>query len=251
MDSPIEKGARTDHDRDGKSNGVNGIPHDGLKDTDKVKGRSDLVNGGYTSDADAQDLSAQPSPPQGGELAPRFRMNDLPNEIIHITQGYYSLSDLITRLAQMTHKELQELILSMAKMPVPSAAMNGNASSATGSAVDDTSPENLQKKDALLSFAQLWHTKWTKALIITNWAQRAEDVSKLIDIKSHIDQIRMQYDAVLQDMINVKRGLTWSRLPNPDLKTALQVLSTGEGSWMPEVCGCIWIVHTSRANGAS
>jgi mediator of RNA polymerase II transcription subunit 14 len=64
----------------------------------------------------------------------------------------------------------------------------------------------------------------------------SENVSKLIDLKLHIDSERNLYDTALYQMSEVKRNLMFARAPNPDLKTAVEVLSTGKASWMPDVC---------------
>lgn len=159
-------------------------------------------------------------------------MNDLPEEIVHITHGFVPLSLLLTRLAQVTHNSLQDKMAELAKMPLPATAVNGN--SAAGG-LDDSSSENLRKKGNLASFAQDLHGKWLKALVITEWSRKSEMVSKLIDLKFHIDQQRILYDASLDNIVNVKRDLTFARMPSPDLKTALQVLSTGKAPWMPDV----------------
>lgn len=193
---------RTDHDRQ-HANGVTdqiGAPNKG-----KAKASSDLM-----------------------------RMNDLPDEIVHITQGFIPLSAFLTRLAQLTHNSLQDKMTELAKMPIPASAVNG-ASSFTSGAPDDTSAENLRKKASLLHFTQDMHAKWVKALVITEWSRKSEMVSKLIDLKFHIDQQRILYDVALDSMVNVKRDLSFARMPSPDLKTALQILSTGSAPWIPDV----------------
>ncbi|KAM3435920.1 hypothetical protein MY4824_004582 [Beauveria thailandica] len=199
---------RTDHDRP-SSNAKDVVDQRAAPD-DKGKGKAS----GNSSD-----------PP---------RMNDLPDEITHITQGFIPLSAFLTRLAQVTHNSLQEKVAELSKMPIPASALNGGATNLTSSAPDDTSAENLRKKATLLHFAQDMHAKWVKALVITEWSRRANMVSKLIDLKFHMDQLRVHYDMCLDKMVNVKRDLTYARMPAPDLKTALQVLSTGSAPWIPD-----------------
>ncbi|KAI5867060.1 MED14-domain-containing protein [Durotheca rogersii] len=138
------------------------------------------------------------------------RMNDLPDEIQHITQGFVPLGLLLSRLAQKTHNQLVDEIMALAKMPAPTPALNGNSGHA-GTAIDDTSAENLNKKARLLNFVQEKHAEWVKAA----------SVSKLIDLMNHINMQR-------------KLDLTFARVPNPDLQTALHVLSTGAAPWMPD-----------------
>ncbi|KAI3342738.1 mediator complex subunit MED14 [Ustulina deusta] len=181
-------------------------------------------------------LNGNPTNAGGSQSPAPFtsRMNDLPDEIQHITQGFVPLSVLLSRLAQQTHNQLGDEIMALAKMPVPSSAMNGNTVN-TDVSSDDNSPENLNKKVRLLNFVQERHGEWVKALVIANWSRKAEPVSKLIDLMHHINKTRAIYQGSLDYMINIKRDLTYARIPNPDLRTALHVLSTGQAPWMPEL----------------
>lgn len=161
-------------------------------------------------------------------------MSDPASEIVHITQGYIPLSKVLTRLAQSTHNALQDQIAALAKMPLPTAAMNGN-STVPNSDVEDGSGENIAKKTSILNFAMREHRKWVKALVITEWSRKADMVSKLIDLRFHLQGQEVLFSGALDVMGHVKRDLTFARMPSPDLKTALQVLSTGEAAWMPDV----------------
>ncbi|KAM0459634.1 hypothetical protein ACHAPV_005348 [Trichoderma viride] len=233
MESGGQNGALSDHHKDSAVNGVNGVKSvDGSKAApDKGKAPvtatanngSDAVNGGAAGGLRTDSPGEQVS-----------RMNDLPDEIVHITQGFIPISLLLTRLAQSTHNMIQDKIAELAKMPISTAATNGSTNY-TQSAPDDTSMENLKKKGVLLNFIQDMHSKWVKALVITEWSRKASMVSKLIDLKFHVDQQRLLYDAALDNIINVKRDLTYARMPSPDLKTALQILATGKAPWMPDL----------------
>lgn len=161
-------------------------------------------------------------------------MSDPAGEIVHITQGYIPLSKVLTRLAQSTHNALQDQIAALAKMPLPAAAMNGN-STVLNSDVEDGSGENIAKKTSILNFAMREHRKWVKALVITEWSRKADMVSKLIDLRFHLQGQEVLFSGALDVMGHVKRDLTFARMPSPDLKTALQVLSTGEAAWMPDL----------------
>ncbi|OAA63959.1 glucose-6-phosphate dehydrogenase [Cordyceps fumosorosea ARSEF 2679] len=162
------------------------------------------------------------------------RMNDLPDEIVHVTQGFVPLSLFLTRLAQVSHNSLQDKVAELAKMAIPASALNGTATNLTASGPDDVSAENLRKKATLLHFAQDMHAKWVKALVITEWSRQAPLVSKLIDLKFHMDQLKVSYDMCIDKTANVKRDLSYARLPAPDLKTALQILSTGSAPWISD-----------------
>lgn len=209
MENGVQNGVATNHDRN--SNGV------------------------FASQAAA---SAQPT---GAAMANGantgtsnpWRMNDLPDEILHISDGFIPVADILSKLAQKTHNQLQIKILELAKMPLPSAVTNGNSAHPDGQ-LDDRSTENLAKKSTLLEFVQDTHAKFVKALVIAAWSRNAATVSKLIDVMSFMTLKLGFYEAALEKLINMKRDLTYARIPCPDLQTALQVLSAGEASWMPD-----------------
>ena len=235
MDNGDRNGSHTNHDRDERPNGINGevsVAEKGL-----VKGKEPQQNMTPTSPTGPYALNGVESQlPDSGSVIPadmQEQINQLPEEIIHITQGYMPLSALLTRFAQKTHSELAAKIMELAQMPVPASAVNGSASLAPA---DDNSAENVNKKHRLLEFTQNAHTDWTKAFVITSWSRNSDEVSKLIDLKWHLDQQGLLYNFTIGSLAEVRRELGAARIPNPDLKTALQVLSSGKAPWMPEVC---------------
>lgn len=216
----------------------NGL-HNGLPTNhDRNRDHGQLANGS-TGDMKAMvngNGDATMNQPQRSPMPSASRMNDLPDEIQHITQGFVPLGVLVSRLAQTTHNSLQERITALARIQVSGAppAVNGNAAHSS-SLSDDVTPENLTKKTELLNFIQATHARWVKALVIAAWSRKAEPVSKLIDLYNCINVQKNEYEVGLNSLMNVKRDLTFARLQNPDLKTALQVLATGDASWMPDL----------------
>src|SRR5690348_11358035 len=98
-----------------------------------------------------------------------------PDELQHISDTVIPLSLLLSRLAQFSHTKLQELILNLASKPLPhptangsingivNSGANGSAKSAAGvpsPALEDTSPESLEKKTMILNFVQDLHARW-------------------------------------------------------------------------------------------
>ncbi|KAI5927684.1 mediator complex subunit MED14-domain-containing protein [Camillea tinctor] len=236
MENGLRDALPTNHDRlNGQhANGQNGLTSRSSGSGGGSGGNTaanGMVNG--VSNGNGNSAGMDSDQPQRSAYG-SSRMNDLPDEIQHITQGYVPLGVLLSRLAQQTHNQLSDEIMALAKMPMSAPAVNGN--SAYGdSTSEDASAENLSKKVRLLNFVQEKHAEWVKALVITNWSRKAEPVSKLIDLMHHINMQRKKYDDSLDYMINVKRDLTFARVPNPDLKTALYVLSTGTAPWMPDL----------------
>ncbi|KAI1338631.1 mediator complex subunit MED14-domain-containing protein [Xylariaceae sp. FL0016] len=227
MENGIRDSLPTNHDR---SNGqlANGTSSFASQPS------SDHLNGPVSGPSHENAMVNGNGTPAKADTAPPgpSRMNDLPDEIQHITQGYIPLGGLLSRLAQQTHNQLSDEIMALAKMPGPLPAVNGHSSHLEG--LDDASAENLNKKVRLLNFVQEKHGDWVKALVITNWSRKAAPVSKLIDLSQHINTQRYLYDQSLDYMINIKRDLTYARLPNPDLRTALHTLSRGDAPWMPD-----------------
>ncbi|KAI6502084.1 mediator complex subunit [Pyricularia oryzae] len=190
-------------------------------------------HGGDTKAISSSEIVQQQTPARSLQSDNPFRMNDLPDEIVHITENFLSLNQLLSRLAQRSHNELEDTIRSLAKKPLPMPPMlNGNADHNT---IEDLSNENLDKKVTLLKFAQEQHAKWVKALVITDWSKKASTLSKLIDLKVHMHTQMEKYDFVLDRMMHNKRNLAYARLPSPDLKTALEVLANGDAPWMPDL----------------
>lgn len=240
MENGGHNGGYPGHDRGNKANGPSSGGREGTYPApDKSKAidpaSESALNGGKDGSVQSVKRKGQSDGAQGTVATNRSRMNDLPDEIVHITQGFIPLSTILVRLAQATHDDLQRAIMDAASVKWMPAALNGNA--ANGSDLpDDTSEGNRKKKTTLLKFAQDAHTKWVKALVITDWSRKAETVSKLIDLKAHLDGKRMLFDMTLNHLIELKLSLHQARLPSPDLKTALQILTTGEAPWIPEVC---------------
>ena len=241
MENGSRNGSHTNHDRDQRPNRINGCSPGSDKGHDKGKGRpepqqnmtpiSPTMPNGLNSTF--RDGSQQQN---GRVFMPQDmleRMEQLPPEIAHVTYGYMPLSILLSRLAQKTHVGLTTTIMDLAQMPIPASTINGNSSQIT--TLDDNSAENIRKKDRFLKFLDNAHTELTKALIITNWSRRSEEVNKIIDLRNHLFNQKLCYENCLDQLGALKRNLLGARLPNPDLKTALEVLTTGKASWMPEV----------------
>ncbi|SLM35989.1 Mediator complex, subunit Med14 [Lasallia pustulata] len=163
----------------------------------------------------------------------------LPPEIEHITVGYQPLSKLITRLVQETFNGLTDVINELSEMQ--STQLNNHAGGShlnnhiNGNGHSSTSQGSASKKLRLLDFAQDRRAQFIKTLVLSQWSRQAEAVGKVIDLKVWLDgQTRILDDATLW-MGELKRILSSSKMPSPDLKTALEVLSTGKASWLPDL----------------
>lgn len=258
MENGLQNGVHTNHDRDApRVNGVNGgfIRSEpgldkGKPGPDKGKGvHPPTINGNYLgsdhiSDSKTNTMSADNAVQNGtaqtgagtgaNAMMKSMRLEELPDEIQHITTGIFPLGLLLFRLSQMTYNHLGDLIDALAELPITLAPNGVSEARPIGVPPEDTNPVSLEKKRRILEFIQGEHNKWVKALVLTEWSRKSDQVRMLIDLKGHLEQQLNRYGLALTDLINVKRELVFARVPPPDHKTALHVLSYGDVDWMPD-----------------
>ena len=166
-------------------------------------------------------------------------IDQLPPEIDHITYGFLSLSTLITRLVQETFNGLTDVINEMSDLQVSQPTMNTPFAQANpqvnGNGVVNNSHANVQKKLRMLNFAQDYRAQFIKILVLSNWSRQAKAISKVIDLKIWLDGQKQLFQDAIWWMGELKRTLGPRKMPNPDLKTALEALSLGKASWLPDV----------------
>ncbi|KAI9888546.1 MAG: mediator complex subunit [Vezdaea aestivalis] len=157
-------------------------------------------------------------------------MGELPPDIEHITEGYQPLAKLITRVVQETFKELVEVIDKMADMdPYQPSDNQVNGHRVVNAKV------NVDKKMLFMNFIQKRRAQFIKLLVLTRWSYDSEEVSRLIDLKVWMDRQMALYDESVFWLLELKRSLEPAKLPNPDLNTAVKVLTTAKASWMPDL----------------
>lgn len=190
-----------------------------------------LVNGNHPNQSASGSSGAQP--------ASASQMDQLPPEIQHIAAQYHPLSKLLSRTSQECFNKLQELLTTMAGMPVatqPSGPLtNGAGVHVATNGAGNTSQNNVAKKKHLMQFAEEQRAKFIKLLVISQWARRAPEIVKIIDLKAWADMQILELDTAVGDMGVMRLAMENARQPNPDIRTALEILSTGKASWMPDV----------------
>ena len=164
-------------------------------------------------------------------------VGQLPPEIEHVTFGYVPFSSLISRLVQETFNDLSDVINDMSEMPVsqPSQSVSQNHTHQQSNGNVDASQANVQKKLRILHFASDRRAQFIKILILSQWARQVEAVSKVIDINFWLSNQIRQHNECCSWMGELKRRLLPLREPNPDIKTALEVLSLSKASWLPDL----------------
>ncbi|KAJ5121203.1 Mediator complex subunit Med14 [Penicillium bovifimosum] len=191
-----------------------------------LNGSSAHVNGALTGVATS---NQQPTTigDKAGEIVPTT-----PFELPHITQGFFPFGTLVNRSAQECWNELSELIAELAAIHVPAS---GGSVITNGKPAVNQSSENVHKKLRILDFAHAKRAEFIKLLVLSQWSRQAADVSRLIDIQGFIRTRHQSYDAALQYVGEVKRDLVRAQVANPDLKTAVEVLSKGRVTSLPDL----------------
>ncbi|KAI4121576.1 MAG: hypothetical protein LQ338_006286 [Usnochroma carphineum] len=191
--------------------------------------RLPLMNG-VREETCNQQVNGDIVPTQNSQANLSTAMGDLtgqlPPDIEHITFGYLPFSQLITRLVQETFNGFTECINDMSEIQMPQV---------NGVTAPDTSHSNVQKKLRLLNYAQERRAQFIKILVLSRWSRQAESISRVIDMKLWLDNKRRLYDDACNWMGELKRIVESERIPNPDLKTALEALSMGKAPGLPDL----------------
>ena len=198
----------------------------------QTNGDNGLMNGTHANGVPPSPTSSQRKPSTTFDRL----ASQLPPEIEHVTFGYVRFASLISRLVQETFNDLTEVISDMSDMPISHPSQNAplnHVHQQNGSG--DTSQSNVQKKLRMLHFASDRRAQFIKILILSRWARQVEAVSKVIDLNFWLSNQIGQYNECCAWMGELKRRLTPLREPNPDIKTALEVLSLGKASWLPDL----------------
>ncbi|KAJ5932690.1 hypothetical protein N7516_007179 [Penicillium verrucosum] len=216
--------------RPGLNEARNGVPNafDNADKPDQLSGMNGSV---YVNGASSGIAASNQHPRMLADKAVEI-VPTSPFKLPHITQGFFPFGTLVNRSVQECWNELSELITELATIQVPAS---GGSISTNGKPAGNQSSENVHKKLRLLDFAHAKRAEFIKLLVLSQWSRQAADVSRLIDIQGFIRTRHQSYDAALQYVGEVKRDLVRAQVANPDLKTAVEVLSKGRVASLPDL----------------
>lgn len=199
-----------------------------------TNGGNALPNGAYVNGMSADPIESKPQLANGIE---NLINGQLPPEIEHITYGYIPLSRLIGRLAQETFNNLSDVIAEISTTGGSEAASNSGfpSNQINGNRVVDSRNSDILKRQRMLEWAQQRRDDYIKILVLSQWSRQAEQVGKCIDLNVWLGTQRRTYNDAIAWVGEFKRVVEHTKLPNPDLKTALEALSLGKASWLPDV----------------
>ncbi|KAF8456761.1 mediator complex subunit MED14-domain-containing protein [Kalaharituber pfeilii] len=127
----------------------------------------------------------------------------------HITQGFYPLKMLIGRMIQESHTQLRDLVSSL------------------------QDAREMDRRIKLIEHVVERRQQFIKLLVLSIWARRAEEVSQVIDVKAWFDSVEQHFLNANYETFALRRDLANAKVPNPDLKTAIEVLTTGRAPTVP------------------
>jgi mediator of RNA polymerase II transcription subunit 14 len=157
-------------------------------------------------------------------------LKDMPPEIEEVAREYFvGLGTLISRSAQDSWNNLTTVISELSKVRIKPAAqpkIAGTNTVATRNGPPQTNTtDNIEKKEKLLNFAKDQKDVFVKLLVLLDWSKDVEGVSRIIDLNRWLRDRISRYGEVATDIARMKRYLAFIQIPNPDLRTAVEILS--------------------------
>jgi len=166
----------------------------------------------------------------------------------HVTEGYRSLGQLIARQAQLCFNDLQKTLDRMAALPQGSsfapALTNGVNDHAVVNGAGPAAKADAEKRRLMLEFLNTHREKFIKLMVLADWSKNAKDVGKMIDLNVWFENQYRHFDNAKFMIGDIQRRLQTFKVRAPDIKTAVEILSTGKASWIPDVsCAPCLLVH--------
>ncbi|GAM83212.1 hypothetical protein ANO11243_011980 [Dothideomycetidae sp. 11243] len=158
---------------------------------------------------------------------------DEPPQIEQFRETLVPFGMMLERMAQQTYFDLTETIELLADMRVQQQTQLTNG---VGSQMPlDKSSASVDKKLRLLNFAQSHKDRFIKALVLSDWARNIDDMSKLIDVSMFLRKQDWSTAAAADGIYRLKENMVGAKMPNPNIEGALELLSTGQAVWMPDL----------------
>lgn len=129
-----------------------------------------------------------------------------PPKLPHVTDNVIPLSNILRFYTQESYKQLSRVIENLA--------------------ITRTTESDVTRKRKFLEVIILLRQDFLKIYTLIKWAQNSKDVGKLIDILNHLRQQEAFFQHLAMGLNEMNHFLA-AKLPNPDIPTALDVLTRG------------------------
>jgi hypothetical protein len=207
-----------------------------------VGGTPGVVNGGLSNGGAMKTVPSRPASALAHKAAngASHSLQQLPPEILNMIDGYESLGKLVGRVTQECFNDFSDLVDKLAVMPIEPPPLHlanghGGPSDVNGPSSGAMSTLNIQKKLMLLNFANSNREKFIKLMVLCQWSAKVDQIRTLINLMLWANDQTTAYEETARLVGQLKIDLHQFKLPNPNITHALEVLSTGRASWMPDV----------------
>ncbi|CAA20115.2 mediator complex subunit Med14 [Schizosaccharomyces pombe] len=126
-----------------------------------------------------------------------------PPAIPHITEGFYPLPEIVETFS---HHVLQELVSLAEVLP---------------------SMSNVEKKKKILDWLLRSRAFTMRLLVLARWVHLSPSVHRCIDVVAFLQGQKFCFQNLVHVLQDIRYQLSFARLRNSDLVTALDILSTG------------------------
>lgn len=126
------------------------------------------------------------------------------SDIPHVEANYVDLARAVGTVCDNAHRELANVLETL-----------------------PSTPADVAKKQALLEVLVRARQEFVRTYVLTKWARVSEDVTKCIDVVAWLHGQRNCFDNLNHMLVGLGRDLGAAKSRNPDLQTAVQVLTRG------------------------
>ncbi|KAJ9608733.1 mediator complex subunit [Cladophialophora chaetospira] len=190
----------------------------------------------HTSNVANRDTLSDPRPLGSALQDAASERGQAPTEILRLIsqESYLPLATLISRVSQSCWNGLSELVEQLASVAIPDLPPEQARLLPNGQPNNQLKP-NLDKKERLLRFANDQKADFIKLLVLLQWSKNVEEVSNTISINFWLMSRRRAYWEAIAALALLKQESPGFQIPNPDLKTAAEVLSRGTVKSFPRL----------------
>jgi mediator of RNA polymerase II transcription subunit 14 len=152
---------------------------------------------------------------------------DEPLQLVEQT-NYLPVANLVHRTTQRCWNGLYDLVDHLSRIEVPEQPSDTSRGLPYAVSAPNQTKANLEKKDRILIFANDQKTTFIKLLVLLQWSKNVQDVGKTISLNYWLNQQRLHFNHNCFEFYALKQEATNWQLPNPDIRTAGEILALGK-----------------------
>ena len=163
--------------------------------------------------------------PQDHDGMPTNRLGEVPLEVLDLVtnDSFVPVSTLLSRRVQACWNRLSSLVNELTE----EIAKSSNTKS------DDKAV--ARRKERILDFAFEQRSDFIKLLVLLDWSSRSKDFAKVASLNVWLHEQRRGFSDTTNSLATLTADSTNWQKPNPDFKTAGEILSTGASQTFPDL----------------